>query len=219
MQGKTHRVGGALCALTGFCILQGRGELLEGVNPLLQLTVMYPFALYGSVVSDLDHHWDSAPSKDPVSWVINKILHLTTGIRKKSGKKMLLLGIFDAKHRSWQTHSDLSLVALILLFIWASSIVGVGINAVILKMVFTGFTLGLISHLILDSITPEGIWFILPSILRRKKVSFHLVPKKPFFATGGPWERIIKVLMQVAIVVLAVYIIYILSPYRLNFNF
>ena len=67
MTGKTHRVGGMLCCLGGYTLLEANGMLLGDVNPLLQLTIMYPFAIYGSTVSDLDHHWQSAPSKDIVS--------------------------------------------------------------------------------------------------------------------------------------------------------
>lgn len=219
MQGKTHRVGGALCAFAGFVLLQSKDALIPDVNPFLQLTVMYPFALYGSVVSDLDHHWDSAPAKDPVSKVINSVLHLTTGIRKKTGKNIPILNIFDAKHRSWQTHSDLFLIGLIVLAWWVCQGAINGANGIIFRLVMLGFLLGVISHLILDALTPEGIWCILPSIIRRKKVSFHLVPKREFFATGGPWERIIRTLMWISITVLFIYVVYIASPYRIHFDF
>lgn len=219
MQGKTHRVGGVLSALAGYAILEGNGMLISNVEPVLQLAVMYPFAIYGSIVSDLDHNWNSAPAKDPFSWCINKVLHLTTGLRQKSGKKLnSALSVFDAKHRSWQTHSDLFLFVFIALsfFIGSSSIVGA--SSIIFKLIMLGFTLGLISHLILDSLTPEGIWFIVPSIIRRKKVSFRLVPKSKFFATGGSWERLIRSIMWVIIIFLSIYVIYTMSPYRISFN-
>lgn len=219
MEGKTHRLGGVLCALIGYSVLDSKGLLIDGVNPLLQLTVFYPFALYGSVVSDLDHGWQSAPAKDPVSFVINKVLHLTTGIRKKTGRKVSPLGIFDAKHRSWQTHSDLFLAVLVSLFVWMLNGSVDGINGVILRLVATGFIMGVISHLILDSLTPEGIWFIIPSIIRRKKVTFRLVPKSKFFSTGGSWESLVRFLIVVAIIVVACRIIYLASPYRVHFNF
>ena len=219
MQGKTHRVGGVLSALAGYAILEGNDMLISNVEPVLQLAVMYPFAIYGSIVSDLDHNWNSAPAKDPFSWCINKVLHLTTGLRQKSGKKLNpALSVFDAKHRSWQTHSDLFLFVFIALsfFIGSSSIVGA--SSIIFKLIMLGFTLGLISHLILDSLTPEGIWFIVPSIIRRKKISFRLVPKSKFFATGGGWERLIRSIMWVIIIFLSIYVIYTMSPYRISFN-
>lgn len=219
MQGKTHRVGGVLSALAGYVILEGNDMLIPNVEPVLQLVVMYPFAIYGSVISDLDHNWNSAPAKDPFSWCINKVLHLTTGLRQKNGKKLNpVLSVFDAKHRSWQTHSDLFLFVFIALsfFIGSSSLVGA--SSMIFKLIMLGFTLGLISHLILDSLTPEGIWFIVPSIIRRKKVSFRLVPKSKFFATGGSWERLIRSVMWLIIILLSIYVIYTMSPYRISFN-
>lgn len=220
MQGKTHRIGGALCALTGFTILEANNMLIPEVNPVLQLAVMYPFALYGSIVPDLDHNWNSAPAKDPISKGINTLLHLATGIRKKSGKKSIpVLSVFDAKHRSWQTHSDLFLFLFIILGIWVGNSGISNVNGVIFKLVMFGFVLGLISHLVLDAITPEGIWCIIPSVIRRKKVTFRLVPRTKFFATGGPWESIIRTLMWVVIILLCIYVIYIASPYRFSLNF
>ena len=96
MQGRTHRVGGVLCALLGYTFLEANGMLIPDVEPLVQLTVVYPFAMYGAVVSDLDHHWESTPSKDPISWIINKILHLTSKMPMRSK----ILNVFDAKQNA-----------------------------------------------------------------------------------------------------------------------
>lgn len=218
MQGNTHRVGGALSCLLGYTILYNKGMIMQDVNPLLQLTVMYPFAIYGSVVSDLDHNWNSAPAKDPISEGINGLLHLTTGIRKKTGSKNPILSVLDAKHRSWQTHSDLFLFMFVLLGIWLCSGTVVNANLIILKLVSIGFILGLISHLILDSLTPQGIWCIIPSIIGRKKVAFRLVPRTKFFATGGSWEVLIRTVMYISIIILGIYIVYTMSPYRVSFK-
>ena len=193
MTGATHRVGGVVCALAGYTILEKKGMLISDVSPMLQLAVMYPFAIYGSTVSDLDHHWQSAPSKDIVSFCINKILHLTTELRKKTKSKNPVLAVFDAKHRSWQTHSDLFLLIMILLSIQAIGSSISGANSIIMKLVFTGFILGIISHLILDMLTPEGIWsIVLTGVGKAFKINvpekIHFVPKSKFFATGGSWE-------------------------------
>lgn len=219
MQGKTHRVGGALCALLGYSILEANNMLIPDVNPLLQLTVMYPFALYGSTVSDLDHNWESTPSKDPVSGLINKVLHLTTNYRNTTGTNNRLLGIFDAKHRSWQTHSDVFLYLFLILSWWLCSGGIPGVDGIIFRLIVSGFVFGLISHLLLDSITPEGIWFLIPSIIKGRKVSFRLVPKSKFFATGGPWERLIRTIMWFIIILLFINMIYKASPYRISFGF
>lgn len=220
LQGKTHRLGGVLSAMLGYTFMEANNMLLPDVNPILQLAVIYPFAMYGSVVSDLDHNWNSSPSKDPVSKGINSILHLSSNVSKVSGKKFSLLNIFDAKHRSWQTHSDVFLLFFIgvVIFLWGDAS-GSDANSVILKLIMLGLSLGVASHLLLDSLTPEGIWFLIPSIIKKEKVTFRLVPKGEFFITGGPWERLVRVIMWIAISILAIYILYRVSPYRISFNY
>lgn len=221
MTGATHRVGGVVCALAGYTILEQKGMLISDVNSLLQLAVMYPFAIYGSTVSDLDHHWESAPSKDIVSFCINKILHLTTNLRKRTKSKNPVLGLFDAKHRSWQTHSDLFLILMIFLSVYAIGSSISSANSIIMKLVFTGFILGVISHLILDMITPEGIWCTLSTVLSKVfKVKvpekIHLVPKTKFFATGGSWEKFVRWFLWVVSFILLIRILYVMSPYQIN---
>lgn len=249
MTGSTHRVGGMLCCLAGYSVLQDKGLLLSNVNPLLQLTVMYPFAIYGSMMSDLDHHWDSCPSKDLVSYGINKVLHLTTGIRKRKEKKKEKISpaikLFDSKHRSWQTHSDLTLFLLCMLAYYLINSSVNSVDVVLLILISTGLLLGVISHLILDLLTPEGIWSILKVLYRKftgikidvklhivpstktlKKLQkykvlkkLHLVPDIDFFSTGGKWEKFIKKLLWALCFVLIIRLVYIISPYTIVFNF
>lgn len=226
MTGKTHRVGGMLCCLGGYTLLESNGMLLGDVNPLLQLAVMYPFAIYGSVVSDLDHHWQSAPSRDVVSYGINKVLHLSTKVRERMDERSTaskMLAVFDAKHRSWQTHSDLFL--LIMLYV-AYRLLALPISSadeVLVRLIFSGLTLGIISHLFLDMLTPEGIWCMLTTVIGKvtkvKEVpqKISLVPNTKFFRTGGTWENIIRWLMWVVCIVLFLRIIYTISPYSISF--
>lgn len=226
MTGKTHRVGGMLCVLGGYSMLQSKGMLLANVSPLVQLVVMYPFAIYGSIVSDLDHHWQSAPSKDVVSLAINKILHLTSRITDNMNEKSTsykLLSIFDAKHRSWQTHSDLFLILMVVI---SSGMVNTDVssaNSVIIRLVSMGLILGIISHLILDMLTPEGIWCIISTTIRNvtgKKIfpqKISLVPNSKFFRTGGEWENIVRWIMWVICLVLFLKIVLAMSPYSLTF--
>ena len=225
MTGKTHRVGGMLCVLGGFTYLESKGLLLRNVNPLLQLTVMYPFALYGSIVSDLDHNANSIPSKDIVSVAINKVLHLTSGLNESTGGRNKVFGLLDAKHRSWQTHSDLFLVALIYaLYQMVMETKLATVESVIWSLVGMGFILGVISHLVLDMITPEGIWsFILVGISKvtGKKLipkKLRLVPDSKFFSTGGPWESLVRNILWRCCVVLFIRLIYLMTPYRITFN-
>lgn len=225
MTGKTHRVGGMLCVLGGFTYLESKGLLLRNVNPLLQLTVMYPFALYGSIVSDLDHNANSIPSKDIVSVAINRVLHLTSGLNESTGGRNKVFGILDAKHRSWQTHSDLFLVVLMYaLYQMVMETKLATVESVIWSLVGMGFILGVISHLVLDMITPEGIWsFILVGISKvtGKKLipkKLRLVPDSKFFSTGGPWESLVRNILWICCVVLFIRLIYLMTPYRITFN-
>lgn len=235
MTGKTHRVGGILCCFAGYTLLQDKGLLVSNINPILQVTIMYPFALFGSTLPDLDHNEESIPSKDIVSVVINKVLHLSTKTRKIKEKltkddDMGLLGVFDAKHRSWQTHSDLFLLLFIMLFYQLVTSPVQTAETAILRMIISGVTLGVISHYILDLLTPEGIWSILLILINKvlkKKLpkgfrlpeKIHLVPNSKFFATDGYWEDLIKGLLWFLNIVYLVIIIYPLLPYQIHFNF
>lgn len=214
--------------MAGYSYLKSKGLLLDNITPLVQLTIMYPFALWGSTFSDLDHNPNSIPSRDIVSIGVNKILHLTTSIREgkrdDKGTVNTALGVFDAKHRSWQTHSDLFLI-LVCLLAWSMlESLGTSVEGILIRLIFLGFILGVVSHLILDMLTPEGIWSILGislgKIVKKKvpeKISF--VPHWKFFSTGGKWEDLIRWLMWVVCILIAMYILYDLSPYRVEFNF
>lgn len=216
MTGKTHRVGGMLSALAGFTILESKGLMISGVNPLLQLTIMYPFAIYGSVFSDLDHNPNSIPSKDLVSVAVNRLLHLSEATKGP-------LSVFNARHRSWQTHSDLFLFVVIALFSALMSNNSGTANGIILQLVGMGFLLGVISHLILDMLTPEGIWcfglVLLGKATKSDKTKIRLVPKSHFFSTGGNWEDFVRAFMWFICILLLIRVIYVMQPYRINFNF
>ena len=215
MTGKTHRVGGMLCALAGYTVLESKGMLISGVNPLLQLTIIYPFAIYGSVFSDLDHNPNSIPSKDIVSVAVNKVLHLSDATKGP-------LSIFNARHRSWQTHSDLFLFIVIALFGTLLSSMSGTANSIIIQLVGMGFLLGVISHLILDMLTPEGIWCFglvaFSKVTGKKSTKIRFVPKSKFFATGGSWEDCVRAFMWFISILLLVRVIYLMTPYRINFN-
>ena len=83
MTGKTHKMGGMLMSVVGFTVLKNNGLLLANVNEGLQWLMIYPFCMWGSIASDLDHHWDSCPSKDIPSWFVHKALHITEPAYKK----------------------------------------------------------------------------------------------------------------------------------------
>ena len=49
MEGKTHRIGGTVCAMAGFVTLKDSGYLLssELISPALQFLVIYTAGIYG----------------------------------------------------------------------------------------------------------------------------------------------------------------------------
>lgn len=230
MTGDTHKAGGVLCSLVGFMLLKKYNMLLPGVNEFLQLAVIYPYATWGSTASDLDHHWDSCPDKSLPNRVINTLLHATTPLYKqmealpssvnKSNPIYSLAKLFSASHRSWQTHSDLTL--LLVLVVLKNALTGIdGLGTVsnsILALVTTGIGIGLIAHFILDMLNPDGIWFTFGKVcnhfLKRKVLpeKIRLVPKSSSFCTNTPWEtlvrRVLKVLTVLAFIVFTLSYIY-----------
>lgn len=234
MTGETHRAGGVLCSVVGFALLRNNGLLLPDVNQFVQLAVIYPYCYWASTASDLDHHWQSCPSKDIPSWCINKVLHLTSSVNKKMDKKMTesekrksihykLVSMFNAKHRSWQTHSDLTLLLMLYLLysVMSGKFSGFGVvDIAILSLILTGVCLGIIAHFILDMLTPDGVWCLffmtinkIISKLVHKNVhllpeKIHFVPKMKCFATDSDWELFIRKLLKVLTVVSVLYVLF-----------
>lgn len=238
MTGKTHKAGGMLVSLVGFAILREKGLLLPDINEGLQWLIIYPFTMWGSIASDLDHHWDSCPQKDYPSRLVNMALHITkpvkvsldkvlTDSQKKHNVIYKIADLLNASHRSWQTHSDLTLFMMIYLLFCVFTGKFVGFSAVdtaISTLVLTGICMGIIAHFILDSITPEGIWSICLVVLEKilklfmlrinipKKI--HLVPENEFFATGGKWEKLVRKVLNVFTYIMLVWFFYVLfSPF------
>lgn len=228
MTGKTHRAGGFLCSVIGFAILRHKGLLMADVNEGLQWLMMYPFCMWGSVVSDLDHHWQSSPMKDPPSFVVNKMLHITAPIQKslekagvKKGGLYKVAKTFNASHRSWQTHSDLTLAVIIyLLYAVLNNIFKVDVvDAILLRFILMGVCLGIIAHFILDMLTPEGVWSIALVVLKKVLRLFNprikhfpeklrLVPHVSFFSTAGSWEVFVNKVLKVLNILAMIYLIW-----------
>lgn len=242
MTGKTHRVGGVVGGLVGFAVLKNNGLLVEEISEPLQMILIHASSMYGSILLDMDHDWDSCPSKDIFSWVIWKILHLTTPIRRwlqggKFRRKIYkrvrgLLEFTDSKHRSWQTHSDLTLILILGIMIYLPRLMSSSYDGILITVLGEGILFGVLSHLLLDMLTTDGIWsFILAPlrILSNEKKDgvkdylfrLHLVPDIKFFSTSdsdSPWERLIRGVMYIFIALICVYILYLWSPYIVSFR-
>lgn len=233
MTGDTHVAGGVLWSVLGFIILKENNLLLQDVNPLSQLAIIYPYCVWGSTISDLDHHWDSCPNKSDVNKVINKSLHLTsksyhnlnsklTGAEKKKSIRYRISKFFCATHRSWQTHSELTLFLLLILLymVVSGKFTSLGsIDTAILSLIMMGTTLGVFSHLLLDMLTTKGIVFVTGILINKifkllTKQDFKIVverlrfvPKSSKFATDTDWEHFIYKVVRFLTVLSVVYVI------------
>lgn len=227
MTGKTHQVGGEFCVVAGFIFLNQNGYLLKDVNPYLQLLTMYPFAIWGSKALDLDHGEGSIPMRDIFSRFIHKLLHLTkngyqrakvklddpnvSAKDKRTLRKSLrykFYKFFNASHRSWQTHSDLTLaviVGLLASFNYIFLSLGI-IDQALMHLILVGTTLGMLSHLVLDALTTDGIHLLLTRLINVtvfRKVRFqlpeklHLVPRSKRFSCESKWESFVKGLLSI----------------------
>lgn len=244
MTGKTHRAGGFLCSVVGLFVLKNNGLLLDGVSIWLQWLAMYPFCIWGSVANDLDHNWQCCPYRDPFSMVINKLLHITAPIEKTlelsgdtSSGLYKVAKTFNASHRSWQTHSDLTFLILVSLLVAVlRNSFGLGaVEALLIRVMLMGVTLGMIAHFLLDMMTTDGIHSLLLKgigrLLRKLNPSIRHFPEKIRFVpawrcfhTNGGWEafvfKVLKVLNILAMLYLlwSVFGIGNLIPYEITFN-
>lgn len=239
MSGDTHEAGGMLVSILGFGFLKYNNMLLPDVPQLLQLVVMYPFVMWGSVAPDFDHHWASCPKHDYPAKIVNTGLHATAFVGRRLDKKLTkkqkqksllfkMCMVFYAKHRSWQTHSDLT-IALLVGLEWSllsGKILLSEVARSIALLVITGIIFGVLAHLFLDMLNPDGIHSLLLELVTKKlpiKVkTLRLVPDKSYFATGGVWEaKVLKLLLRltyIALVVLLVFLIYPYLPFELEFR-
>lgn len=212
MEGKTHRIGGTVCAMAGFVTLKDSGYLLssELISPALQFLVIYTAGIYGGMWPDNDHHWESSPLKDPASWLQNKLMHIANAPYKRLDEKMSskqkkrsvlykTLKFMRCIHRSWQTHSEFTLLMILWLMMSPTLLGFTGrFDSVLWLLIVNGFGLGVISHIILDMLTTEGVRFALGVFI---KVFFpsvpifttiRLVPGISAFKTGSEWEMAIR---------------------------
>lgn len=226
MEGKTHRIGGTVGALAGYIVMKESGLVLSEsvVNPALQFLLIYSSGIYGGMWSDNDHHWESSPLKDPASWVQNKLLHVfnkpyealentLTAKQKRYSFNYKLMKLLACRHRSWQTHSELTLVGLYFLWVWVTGVASAsGVDKVLWWLLLTGFGLGVISHLVLDMLTTDGSRFALGIWINtftgaKLPETIRLVPRNHFFATGSPWEMTIRKALSMVQYVLLVIVI------------
>lgn len=220
MQGVTHRAGGVTACLAGYSLLVYSGSPLVAAAPVASLACLYPFAVWGATASDLDQlpadcGTNSSPSGNAQAspsphktWYHAQSVTSSTPLSPyaayspKGSRAAQLVSVLDCKHRSWQTHSELPL-AVILYFLSKLDPTTGNLSSALTQLILMGIGFGLVAHLILDLLTPEGLpfatgLFINKFILRkhvlpeRIKIIPHVPPtqkgKPGFFSTGGTWE-------------------------------
>ena len=234
MEGKTHYVGGSIGAIVGFITLKETGMLLDNIHPILQFSIIYPFGIYGGMLPDADHHPESSPLKDPVGRVFNRALHvfnkpykrmdeLLNEGQKRNNLLYKLLKILKCSHRSWQTHSELTIAFLVFILYSLFQLDINDPNVSILALMVTGLTLGILSHLVLDMLTCEGIYFaigyfikvLFPKVPMIKTI--RLVPDWHTFTTGSPYELNIRASLNALPFFALAYVVVLLFGYELVF--
>ncbi len=187
---KTHKAGAVLGMLVAFEVMKNQGWLLDGVNPLVQLAMMYPAASWGGTFSDLDHQIDSVKEQTPFNLLVHRLLHLTS-----------------PRHRSWQTHSVLvtgGMCALILALVFLGNVYygyAGSVGWIYIRLVTVGGVVGILSHLLLDAFTTGGIHLIPGTKIR-------FVFKHPAFSTGGLWESIVYFFLMSGIILFLVHMVF-----------
>lgn len=230
MEGNTHQLGGVTAGLVGCIMLSVADTQVANVSPLLAYPAIYVFSMVGSKLPDQDHNPKASPFKDPLGRSVSWLLHSTSKVRqrfKKGSVPYKLLGTGDSRHRSWQTHSDFTLYALIAViwyFCFSGKITVTPEEEALIQVIVGGTALGVLSHLFLDAITPKGIW-MLPGLviytLTGKKLipmKFRLVPKRSFFATGNKWEELVNKALRVINWVLFIFLVILVLNYYFNLS-
>ena len=162
-------------------------------NYYLCFPVVILVSQWGAKFPDLDHEFKIIKDKNVLTWVINKLIHLTGG-----------------KHRSWQTHSwDICIIYTVLSTYLANKFLD-NASLTLALLINSGFVSGWISHLFSDTLNGVGVRLL---CWLNKKV--HFVPRKigKFkFNTGGEWEDFNYFIMRRADVVLG--LVAVIYPYK-----
>lgn len=171
----THRKFAIFWALAGIMYLYTKG--LTEINYYLALMMVIPFSEVGALFPDLDHDWSRVKVKNPITFIVNRLIHWTGGT-----------------HRSWQTHSiDIALLVTFLSYFLPQKLYEMGklslVNKEVLSIMMIGFSFGWLSHIFSDMMTSGKVKLF---CFLNWRVGF--VPKSVLgfkFNTGGQWEAFV----------------------------
>ena len=171
MVGKTHVLGGSAFALGSYIVLRETGILNPDLESAAQLACIMPYAMWSATAPDFDQDNKDRAMASPINLAMQKFFNL-----------------MGAGHRSLKSHVYPALIATVLS---AISITGVNIfgasnsnSAVVYCMVILGMAMGLLSHLLLDLCTKDGIR------INGKRYAF--VPEIDLFKADGIVEQIVR---------------------------
>lgn len=185
MTGVTHKEYSVTFGLIAMIIIGVFG--LNEVNILIQTPIILLFSKLGAKFPDLDIELGEKECTF-LEKLINRLIYFTGG-----------------KHRSWQTHSwDICLIFCLASIITPKILYIHYVTEVemeILTIMLVGFSIGWVSHLFSDMLTPAGV-----RVLFWWRYKIRFVPKKFMwqeFRTGSNWEilnrKVVK-LINIALV-------------------
>lgn len=158
MKGGTHIVGGIAF---GYFAFNNIDILNVNINDDKTLLLVSLGLTIGALIPDIDHKNSTISNKvKPIGNIISKIF----------------------KHRGF-THSILGSIVMTILFGWLFSLVGMNkaFNIILIKSIY----IGIISHILLDMLTPSGVDLLYPYNRRYNIASFKM---------GGIGELILAIL-------------------------
>ena len=147
MKGKTHIAGGIALGYLAFNNIEVLNVNLSDDKILLLVTAGLTL---GALIPDIDHKNSTISNKvKPIGNIISKIF----------------------KHRGF-THSILGSIIIIILFGWLFSLTGINkvFNIILIKSIY----IGIISHILLDMLTPSGVSLLYPYNKRYSIASFTM---------------------------------------------
>src|SRR5690606_25142593 len=128
---------------------------------------------------------------------------MLTSSQKRTNPLYKLLKILKCTHRSWQTHSELTIAFLLYVIFSLFQLDVTSPDIAIMVLILTGLTLGILSHLILDMLTTDGIYFAIGYFIKviaprvPMITTIRLVPRWSTFNTGSPYELNVRAALNV----------------------
>lgn len=185
MTEKTHAVGSLVFATGAFLIMDKCNMLDTQIVKIAQYGIITPYALWGTQIPDFDQDNPNRIVTNPVNRLI-----------------MDLFKVLGAKHRGIISHVLPIFLSGIVCLLMQLSIITFGMHKLsldVLHLMLLGLFLGLLSHLILDMCTKDGIYVC------GKRVA--LVPKTDIFKTGSPYEKTFRSVLYIVCCILCIFCI------------